>query len=139
MHAWLRARSGFGSQTGSSRLYRTAGDPQVGREEHSRMLLEQGDEFVVDIFVADQMREAFDSRPHEPFGVLQVVNMGNGTEIVLARFIDGRSVKFRRQLLLGMVSVVHPDLDEVGTMGRQVLHGASRLLDSCDHIRHVIP
>ena len=80
-----------------------------------------GEEFVVKILVAYQVRETIDARPQQALGVLQIKDMSDGAQVVLVRLINRRAIQFRRQLLLGMVSKVDPDLDEVGVMGRPII------------------
>ena len=97
--------------------------PRLGVKKTPGMLAEQQDELVVDLFIAHQMREAFDARSHQTLGVLQIENVRDGAQTVLVGFVDGRPIEFRSELLLGMVSVVHPNLDEVGMVRGQIPHG----------------
>src|SRR5215471_5738172 len=64
--------------------------------------------------------------------------MRNRSQIVFMRFIDGSSVKLRRQLLLCFVPVVDPDLDEIGPMRSEIAYGLPRLFNSGDDVGNII-
>src|SRR5207244_6802493 len=80
----------------------------------------------------------FNPRAKQTLGVFEVEHVCDRPQIVFMSFVDGRSVQFRSQLFLRVVPIVHPNLNEVRTVRRQIAHGLTGLLDSCDDVRHII-
>src|SRR5882762_3508724 len=102
-------------------------------------LLGEPDEFIIDLLVADAVQEAFDAGAHEELGVNEVEHVGDRPQALLARLIGRCGEHLRRKLLLAAVTAVDPDLDEIGLVGREILHGLARLRDAGDRIGNVVP
>ena len=84
------------------------------------------------------MREPFDALSYQALGIFKVEHVRDRSQIVLMGFVDGCSVKFRRQLFLRMVSIVDPNLHEVGTVRSQIAHGLPGLFGASQAIRQDI-
>ncbi len=102
------------------------------------MLLRELDEFVVDFLVADAVQEPLDAGAHQELGVVEVEDVGDRRQALLAGLVGGRREHLRRELLLAAVAAVDPDLDEIGLVRREVLDGPARLGDAGDRIGHVV-
>ncbi len=101
-------------------------------------LLREADEFVVDFLVPDAVQEALDAGAHQELRVRQVEDVGDRGQPLLVRLVACRREHLGRELLLAAVAAVDPDLDEIGLVGCEVLHGLARLRNARDRVRHVV-
>ena len=86
---------------------------QVGREDQVRTLLEHRHQLVVDVLVANAVRERVEPGADEPLGVLQIEDVRGDPQPALVRLVDDGAVDLGRQLLVLAVAGVDPDLDDV--------------------------
>ena len=100
--------------------------------------LEHGHQFVVDVLVANAVREGVDPGTHEPLRVLEIEDVRGDPQPALVRLVDDGAIEFRRQLLVLAVPVVDPDLDDVDLVRRELLHRLAAFRLGRNPIGHVV-
>ena len=85
--------------------------------------LEHGDGFVVDVLVADAVREGVEIGAHQSFRIVHVEDVRGDAQTEFVRLVDDGGILFRCHLLDLALPVVDPDLDDVDLVRRELLHG----------------
>ena len=84
-----------------------------------------------------RMQPSLDAEPHQLLRVGERDIVGRDGNVRLLCLFDDRAIQRRRQSLPRAVSVVDPDLDELGLHLHVVARRFPRLLDGRHRIRHV--
>ena len=87
--------------------------------------------FLVYLLVANTVRECVDSPAHQLLGLLQVEDVRNHFYVLFVRLIDDRPVNLRQKHGKCSQSVVQPELQHGGILGRFVARHLPRLLRRC--------
>ena len=61
--------------------------------------------------------EIVDARPQNSLGIFKRKDVRDGPEVVPMGLVDGGAIQLSGQLGNGMITVVHPDLDDVHLLG----------------------
>ena len=91
-------------------------------------LLEQSQQLVVDVPVANPMRKSIDPRSQETLRILERKHVGGHAKTVPMSFLDDRTIQLGRKLLVLTTPIIHPDLDQVDVQRRQFLLTLALLL-----------
>ena len=100
------------------------------------VLLHEGDELVVDLFVANAVGDDVKTRADESLGVRKFVEVRESQQVALVGLFDDGRVDGRRQLLERLVMVVHPHLDNISALVSKPVDPGSCLGGGCNLLSH---
>ena len=110
---------------------------RFGHDDHVRPLLEQRQDLVVDVPVADAVGERVDAGPQQPLRVVEREDVRGHPQTALVRLVDDRPYRSGVSFLYLPVAVVDPDLDDVDLLRGELLHGLAAFVGVVDPVRRV--
>ena len=92
-------------------------------------------ELVVQVLVANAMRERVEAGAQRALRILERVDVRDRAQSLLVRLVDDGGVELRRQLLHRSHAVVNPELDDVDLLGGLFVDRRARLGDGRHPVR----
>src|SRR5262245_14266673 len=86
------------------------------------------DELGVHRLVANPVSDDINSRAHERFGVIEVVDVGGYPQAILMRLLNHGRIDFRFKLGHQPAAAIEPNLDHIGLAGRHLTDRLTRHL-----------
>src|SRR5262245_35575650 len=100
-----------------------------GSDVPYRSRFHQVDELGIDRFIANPVSDDIDSRAHDRFSIIKIVDVGGYPQAVLMCLVDHRGMDFRPELGHQPARAIEPNLDHIGFAGRHLTDRSTRYLD----------